>query len=494
MNSILLGWLALTSSARAEEVEVLVAPFQAVGLESKGISALLHAYMEVFLDEQSELDVLPVAEAGHVFDQKATLYLDSCPPTDEVGCALIVADAAGLPFAVTGSVQATESGADVHVYVLDVRELRQVDFTWALQGDDGALAEETARRLLAVARGEEGVPVDERFRRPAKSEEELAEEEARRQDAAELQRSRSEVRDLGQRQKVELERQRVTEAELAERMEGEGSKPWEQLEMSPRQYMRYKNSGLQLYEWRARARGRQSQVLLRPALGLVRGPVAGAYYGRYVRSETTLQVVQSYGWQAMTMGSGASLGLQAGYGLLPGLELGLVGGAALGGYTADIDVVDEGSVVRARDPMTFSSWNLHGGLQVLAAPLPTLTVRPVIGGQLLLWRGAAVDRFVLPPEDSGLEVFPAPTLGLVGVVAGVEARLGPRIDGWAHVPVQAVIWGGDANVQDEGISYLDPKEEPPTLAPVGAGLLLGLQVRLLGPRPEKQGLDAYDDL
>ncbi len=487
---VLFGALALSRPARAEEIEVLVAPFQPETLASKGISNLLHAYLEGVIDDHPELAVVPVSRAGMVFDQKAALYLDSCPPSEQVGCALVVAEAAQVPWAVTGTVLATDEGADVHIWVLDVERLRQVDFEWPLRGDDDALARETEARLLAVIRGEEGAPVDERFRREPPSEEEEALAAQREQDAAELERQGSQVTRLGEKKEGELLRDRMTEDELLDEMEGEGSKPWERLEMSPRQYLRYKNSGMPLFEWRERAAGRKAQLLIRPTLGLVRGPSDGAYYGRYVRSASTLAVVQSYAWQAPITGSGPTLGLQVGYGILPTLEIGLVGGASIGIFEADIAAVTEGDPVRERDPQTYSAWSTYGGLQILGAPLPTASVRPVIGGQALIWRGTAVDDHVMPPSE--LMVFPAPLLGIVGAVAGVEARLGPRIDAYAHVPVQAVIFGGDPGVQDDGGDYLEGPEEPPTLGTVGAGLLLGVQIRALGPREEKRTLEDYE--
>lgn len=491
MMWILIGALALAPVARAEEVEVLVAPFQPVTLPSKGISALLHPWLEEQVDQHPELTVVPVSRAGLVFDQKASLYLDSCPPTDQVGCALVVAEAAGVPWAVTGTVEATELGADVHIWVLDVQNFRQVDFTWPLQGDDDALAAATVAHLLAVVSGEEGVPVDERFRRPAKTAEELALEEQRAKEAAELERSGSQVGRLGPRQEGELVRERLTEEELAEQMEGEGTKPWERLDMSPKEYLRYKNSGLPLYEWRARAAGRRSQILLRPYLGVARGPSDGAYYGRYVRSESTLQVVQAYAWQAPVTSSRGELGLSLAYGLLPSLEVGLTGGATLGVFEADVAAVTEGDPLREREPQTYSAMSLHGGIEILGVPLPASKLRPIIGGQLLVWRGTAVDDHVLPPEE--LSTFPAPIMGVAGLIVGVEARLGPRIDAFARVPVQAVVAGGDPSVQDDGGDYLETKVQPPALSPAGAGLQVGVQIRALGPRAEKRGLDDYVD-
>ena len=491
MSGILIAWLALIPRASAGEVEVLVAPFQALTPESQGISALLHGYLESALDQNERIVVVPVDRAGYVFDASAEMYLDSCPPTNQVGCALVVAESAGVQFAVTGTVEVTDDGYQIHVWVLDGVRLRQVDFEQDIAvGEDELLMAEAVRHLLAVADGDEGAPIDERFRKQLSSDEVEAAEH-REEERAALDAAGSQVGRMGNRTELELERKKYTEADIAAAAEVEGTKPWERLDMSPREYLRYQNSGKPLFEWRALSAGRQSQVLIRPSLGMARAPMDTAYYGRYVRSATTLDTVQQYAWQAVTMGSGPSLGLGVAYGVLPTVEVGLVGGTALGTYTADISVVDEGDVVRDRSPQTYSAWSSYVGATVLAGLVPTWRVRPVVGGGVLLWFDDAIDDHVLPPSE--LETFAAPMTGLVQAVAGVEARMGPRVDLWFHVPFLAVVFGGEASIQDEGGDYLNTKEPPPTLAPVGAGVSAGIQVRLLGVKPEKSGLDDLGD-
>ena len=491
MSGILIALLALTPRASAGEVEVLVAPFQAVTAESRGISALLHGYLESALDQNERIEVVPVDRAGYVFDASAEMYLESCPPTDQVGCALVVAESAGVQFALTGTVEVTDDGYRIHVWVLDGVRLRQVDFEQDIGvGEDDLLMAAAARHLLAVVDGDEGLPIDERFRRSLDQDE--IEARIRRDDErAALDAAGSQVGRLGDRTELELERRRYTEEDIAAAADTEGTKPWERLDMSPREYLRYQNSGKPLFEWRALAAGRQSQIIVRPSLGMARAPMDTSYYGRYVRSATTLETVQQYAWQAVTMGSGPSLGLGVAYGVLPTVEVGLVGGTALGVYTADISVVDEGDVLRDRTPQTYSAWSTYVGADVIAGLMPTWRVRPVVGGGVLLWFDDAIDDHVLPPSE--LETFPAPMTGLIQAIAGVEARVGPRVDVWAHVPFLAVAWGGEVALQDEGGDYLSTREQPPALNAVGAGVSAGVQVRLLGVKPQKSGLDDLGD-
>jgi len=492
MTVSLLAALALAPAALAGETDILVAPFQPLTLESKGISTLLHVYLEPRLDGDPDLRVVPVDEAGVVFDQSAALYLDSCPPDDQVGCAIVVAEANQIPFAVAGTVQAEDEGTSAHVWVIDVNNMRQVDFPWALNGDDDALARQITDQMNALIRGEVGVPVDARFQKKGPSEDELARQSQRDQDAAELEAEGSQVRRLGKRQQTELVQQKLTTADIADQMEGDSVSPWERLGMGPREYLRYKNSGMSLLTWRERSAGHKGQVLIRPTVGVLRGPVDAEYYGRYERSASTLQVVEGYAWQAPMTASGPTLGLSAGYGVLPGVEVGLCFGEALGTFVADISALTEGDPVRERDPQTYSAWSTTAGVVVLGSFLQTANIRPVVGGHLLIWRSSAVQDHVLPPDE--LATFDAPMMGLAGVVLGVEARLGPHLDAFAHVPVDAVVFGGDPTVQHDGDGYLPTLVDPPSLSPAGAGLLLGVQVRLLGPREEKKSLDDYQDL
>lgn len=491
MSGILIAWLALTPGASAGEVEVLVAPFEALTPESKGISALLHGYLESALDGDERVEVVPVDRAGYVFDAPASLYLDSCPPSDQVGCALVVAESAGVQFAVSGTVEVTDDGYRIHVWVLDGVRLRQVDFERDLGvGQDELLMDETLSHLLALVDGDEGAPIDERFRRKL-SEDEVEAAEHREEERKALDEAGSQVNRLGERREVELEQRRFTEEDIASAAEVEGTKPWERLNMSAREYMRYQNSGKPLFEWRALAVGRQGQLIVRPSIGMARAPMDAAYYGRYVRSASTLETVQQYAWQAPTMGSGPTVQVGVAYGVLPTLEVGLVAGTALGTYTADISVVDEGDVVRERTPQTYSAWSTLVGANLIFAPVPTWKVRPVVGGGVLVWTGDAIDDHVLPPQE--LQTFDPPRTGLIEAMGGVEARAGAHVDVFVHVPFLAVAWGGETATQDEGGDYLSSKEPAPALTAVGAGVQAGVQVRLFGVKPEKSGLDDLGD-
>lgn len=482
---------ASEEASGSEEVEVLAAPFQARDNEVIGVASLLHGFLEQQLDARSELVVVPVDQAGVVFDQRADLYLASCPPGEEIGCAIVVAEAAGVPYAVTGYVELVDGKPHIHVWVLDIGRMRQAEFERDLEeGQDDLLVSEAAETVMAVVRDRAGQPVDERFR-THKSTEQLEEEQRREEEKQALARDKNDPGRLESDRDIELERDKYTEADLAERMEVEGGKPWDRLDMTPRQYLRYQNSGLNLIEWRKRAAGRQSQLVLRPGLGLLRAPTAEDYYGRWVYDPDTLAILQRYAWQGVSTASAVTGMLTVSYGVLPLLEVGLNGGYASGHYDVDVTTVKAGEAVRDHDPTRYASGGLFGGPQVLTALLPTSSVRPVLGGAFLVWSGTQLDDHVAAFEE--LETFPSTLVGIVEVRAGAELRLGSRLDAYIHVPFQAVVFGGDPQVQDDGAEYLTGSREPTSPDAFSAGLLLGFQVKLLGPKAEARTLEDYEE-
>lgn len=484
---------ALLGLAHADDLSVLVTPLQPASLDAAGISTLLHAYMEDAVDREPDVGVVPVSDAGVVFEMKAPLYLSSCPPGEMIGCALVLAEANQIPYAITGAIQVSDSGSHATVTVLDVARLRQVTLEQDLSGDDAALVDATLAALRALARDEVGAPIDERFR-VRKTDAQVQDEEARAAERDALAATRSQAGQFEEREALEVEQRRYTEADLQARMEEEGRKPWERLGLTPRQYMRYKNSGLPLYTWKQLAAGRKGQLVLRPALGFQRGPSDTTYYGRYVRAaENPTQIVQTYAWQAVTSSSGVTVQGTVAWGLSPLLEVGLTGGIAPGTYTVDIEVMTEGDELREGDPTAYPAQNIVFGPHLQAAFLPASKVRPVLGGELLLWRGSAVTSHAIPPSE--LAVFDAPSMVVAQAVPGVEVRLSPHLDGWLHVPVSAVVFGGEVQRQDEGGDYLPSRVEPAALAPVGAGLLVGFQVRLFGAKVStERDLEDLDDL
>lgn len=472
-----------------EPTRVFVAPFQARTRDAVSISSLIPAFLEQHLSAFPELEPVGVDDVGPVYDTSADLYLSSCPPGDEVGCAFVVAEVAHAAYALTGTVDSVGDASRVEVVIIDVLDSREVIRFQAdlAVGDDEVFAEGVARVLTAVVRGEVGNQDDIR----AEDDPEAAAREAARR--AELQRQLSElageigdVSTLTTREDLEVERPKVTLDDLAEQMDAEGVKPWERLGMGPKEYLRYKNSHLGLPEWRARSMGRKGELILRAGLQLGTGPSHGEYYGIYARSDQTLAVVDAYSYQAVTTGSGFGAQGSISYGLLPYLEAGVHVGTMTGRYGVLMDSYVVGDDHTLGDPEDHSNQVLSLGPQLVGSLIPTSVIRPVVGVEGGLTIGTRVTSRYLLTEDSMLDGFRVPMLWTVGGRVGAEARLADMVDVYLHLPFGAVVAGNTSDSTRVGGDGLDPGDivAPPSLSPIYAGVTFGVQVRLFGAQPD----------
>jgi hypothetical protein len=267
---------------------------------------------------------------------------------------------------------------------------------------------------------------------------------------------------------VEAERQALLKtltADLDRELSGVQVEPRPQRRVSP----------LGLAEWRERSRGRAGQIVWRPFAGFVRGPLDAEYFGRFAREASggAFVVTESYAYQATVAGSGAIVGSDVAYGVLPWLELGIEGALASGSYRVDIGVETEGVVVTR--PEVFSCARVVLGPKALAALFPASTVRPVIGASVLWWSGRPLEAHVEPPEETG--TFPRPTTWTIGGVAGAEARVSRTVDLFVHVPV-GVAFAAETPVRHDGTGVLGDTEPPPSLDPFVVGVVAGVQVRI----------------
>ena len=494
--SSLLTALALggVTPALAEDTptRVFVSPFVARSREATAIASLMPGFLQQQLDAHPELDAIAVGEVGPVYDTSAELYLSSCPAGEQTGCAFVVAEVARAELALTGTVDTVDGASRVEVVIIDVLESREVlSFQADLAvGDDVVFAEGVARVLVAVVRGEAGRSDDIRaFDDPTADD-----TEAQRQAeiAAQLDQLSAEIGDVttvSSRSQIEIERPRYTASDLAEKMEEEGVKPWERLDMGPREYLRYKNSDLTLAKWRQRAQGRQGQLLVRAGLGLGTGPTHGEYYGVYARSDQNLNVVEAYSYQAVTSGSGFGASGSVSYGLLPFLEVGVLAGTSSGRYGVLIDSYVVGDEHTLGDPEDRSNQALFFGPQVLGSLMPTSVVRPVVGLEFTALLGTAVgSRYELPvPELSG---FSSPLLFQAGGRVGAEVRVAEQLDLFLHLPVGLVIAGKSSDSARVGSDGLDTQDilDPPAMSPISAGLNVGVQIRLGGKKTDGGGV------
>ena len=497
----MLGSLLLIIATGATQAQaatpVYVAPFEATHAAATGLSTMLPDFLSQQLAlRRSTFDVVALEDIGQIYDISASEYAASCPEGEFVGCAYVLGEAGGARYAVTGRVTVFEDNNLVDLRIVDLQTAQEVvsfEVRYS-NGEDTHFSEGVVRTLAALVEGRLVVG-DLRSYRDA--EPVGPDKERSSTELGQLDREIGGVGSLRVRDEGILEEEDYTMEDLVADMASEGTKPWERLDMSPREFLRYKGSGMPLYQWRELAKGRKSKLLVRGMAGFGRVPSMGTYYGRVALSSATLDVVETYAWQTIANGSSLQVGAAVGYGILPTLDVSLGLGLATGQFTVDIHRVTEGDFTSSPTPSTFPSRSLSFGPEVRYVPLPTSTVRPVVGGFANVWLGSVVDNHILPPQElpNGGVIDPLGTPGalVVGALGGLEVGLSDKLDLWMNVPVGAVVASWNApDTHHEGEGVLESLEAAPEIGVASAGVMLGVQVRALGERKKKPTLEDYE--
>ncbi|MFT4976414.1 MAG: hypothetical protein ACI8S6_002311 [Myxococcota bacterium] len=490
--------VTLLGTAQAQSTSVLIAPFAPSHPEAAGLAVMLPDFVGQQLDARRDITVLSIDDIPRIADVSARNYAESCPDGEQVGCAFVLAEAAGAELAITGEITAYDNNTlvDIHIIeTLSARELIVFQVHYG-PGDDLIFAEGIARVVQAIMRGDIGREADIRsFGRPGAQGPDAEQATA---DLSQLDQEIGGVDSIDAREEGIVARESYSMDDFASDMDSEGTKPWERLDMSPREFLRYKNSGRPLYEWRELAEGRRGQILLRGFGGFGRIPASGEYYGRVALSAQTLDVAEVYAWQTAANGSGGVLGASVGYGLTPELEVGLNLGLGTGRFLIDIHRVTEGDFSSAPAPTDDTNQALFAGPQVLYAFLPTSSFRPVLGGFVHGWLGTSVDNHLLPPAelpnggDPAVPSFSAPLSIVAGAIGGFEVQMGDRLDLWVHVPVGAVVATLNApSKYTSGGGVLEDLKSPPEQGVASTGIHVGVQVRAFGGKEKAASLEDY---
>lgn len=489
--------LSLLLVALAQEAPtVLVSTFQPRNPEATRMASLLENFLAQELAASPEITVRRVDDMPRFEDYPARTYLDSCPPGDIQGCTYIVAERGEVDWAVTGSVRALVGTTKVTVDILDITTGRViVSFeTEVSDGNDEVFAQGVARVLVAAMTGE-FVESDLRNTGDDGEEGDMRElsNDAVAAQLSELSKELGEMTAILSTPNQEIQRSDFTMDDLMEEMEGEGVKPWERLDMSPGEYLRYKNADMPLTEWKERAMGRSLQLLIRPYLGFTRGPVDGKYYARYVYGASSLTVVDSYSAQAVQTGSGVVGGATLAFGVHPAVDVGVTGGISTGHFYYYINQETEGEPILPSEEQAFQTSNWFVGPEVTAALMPTWSIRPVVGAGVLFWRTSSLSDKV-DTQNLPVATFKAQVLPVAEGIVGAELRLSEYIDFYAQLPMQFII--GGTTFQDyrdstqELLTDLDAPNEPSAF---GVTARVGLQVRLGGKKVEENLLiENYD--
>ncbi len=489
--SLALSGAFSTAFAADAETTILVSSLQPRNPEATGLASLVENFLAQELRDHPGFDVLRVEDTPAFQDYAARTYMEGCPPGEVVGCTQIIGERGKAAFAVTGTVQALVGGTKIQIEILDIRNARSlIKFESELEsGADEAFAEGVAKVLVAAIDGEIGKERDIRF--DGEDQPEPMDDTAVRAQLDQLQREMGSVSSVITRSDRAIERPTYSLDDLAAKMEGEGTKPWERLDMKPAEYLRYKNSGLELFQWRERAIGRKGQLLLRPTVGFSNGPYSGLYYQRRAYDVTTgaLTVVDVYAAQAVQNGSGANFGASVGFGVSPVVDLGATFGITTGTWTVDIGQETVGQPAPSSQPYSTGQTTLIVGPRVTATLFPVLPFRPTFGGSVLLMRG----RTEMDPEGvPGGVVFEPATMIAGEAFIGGEARISRSVDFFLHVPVQIRLAGDVLTTYESGVQDVVTS---PSLASAGifsAGVAVGLQIRLFGAKVKESS--RFDDM
>jgi hypothetical protein len=285
---------------------ILIVPLSGETAESTGVGVLLEGFLRGALDNTDRFTVLGLEECPQVEDVDALLYYEGCPPGNELGCQFVIGEGAGVDRVVGGRVTVMAEGRyRVVVEILNVPDA-SLEFTYAL--DLAAGEEELLPRTVELAL--------DRLRREellAPYRDAVEQEEARRRvlDDARTEEERRIVARMDidvdeshierAEEAANVEEEELTQEDVDDIRESEGVlREWEELGITERQYISFKNSRLDFDDWRGRWSGHRFQILGSINLGFIGGATGLRYYGAYLLNPGLDEVVDNYSRTATT--------------------------------------------------------------------------------------------------------------------------------------------------------------------------------------------------
>lgn len=464
-----------------EPARVLVTTLQALDERPEGdVAALYEALARAFADHH-RLVGLEEVPPFRVHGYGPELYMQSCPPGKYSGCALVLGQRVGAPWAVGGTLERREDGFDgsefdvLEVVLVDVErsvELARVSLTLPKPGET-----EPSRQVPALMAGI--VQLFDDLRPTVSEVRDLRDTDDFGQDAATRARIAEALRaieeELGTAVSAEVtvrEPERVTRASLEAYRNREGPTPWDRLDMRESEWVRYQNSGDDLETWRRAQRGRIGQVVVRLTAGPSRGPWHQNVEGVLLRSSFDLEPVHTVQYVEAVRGSTAVGALEVGFGVWRGLDLSFV----VSRRSARASVVRE-DITQGRpdvpDDPAITTWGLTqiGGRATLAPFWLHAPARPLLVVGLTGWRGRAV------PEEDAFPRLDAPRLTVAEVLVGGEVDTSPSFGLTVRGGIDVPLGGRWVAFTNEGAGIEDPPV-PSGLQPLGWTVQLGFQVRI----------------
>ncbi len=482
----------------ADQVPIFISEFQSTSMESAGLAGLMRDFLEGRVDDHPLLRTVSVYDAPKLGEHTALLYLQTCPPGEQVGCAYVVAGKLEAAYALVGVVHEAEGQRAVELSVVDVvdgREAFSLQVGLELGGDD-RLADGVVRMLVSIVEGRAGQLEDIRHGEAPTNTVPPIDRDAVAQQLEALAQELGGV--SNSRVDREVSRPDYTLDDLAMEGESDAAKPWELLGMSSQEYLRFRNSGQTVHGWKQSQLGRRGQVILRPVVGPAWGPFNTRYFGIYAIDEEDFSLQETYAWQGFESGNGLSGGGWVGFGIAPSFEVDLGGGVNWGRYTMYVRRQEGPDAPEERQPEHEQQLNSWAGVRVLSIRRFTEPVRPLVGVGVLWRKGHAYTDYweAIPTGSSGTTM---PTLGVpstmeVQAIVGVELQLSDAADLAVSLPVGLGVGGLPFDVYREDAGMIQV-EDANTLGRFSIGLELSLVVHLFGPEVavEDLYLDEMDE-
>ena len=427
--------------------------------------------------------VVPLSTVPDYDDYPASVYLDSCREDGQIECGYVIGARGQASWVVVGQLDASSPGRPPQVLfsIVDVAEAREVtSFTSSVTPDNHqAIADGLSLVLDQVLAGAVQLSDDRSAGRAMWELREQAREERQERQAEADAIDRSGTLDDLTRTLMEREDERITMRDLEQYQGRDDGTPWARVGLGRREYVRYRNSGKSIEDWRALSRGRLGQIRARGILGFGSGPYHHTYDGRYVLSAQDLQTVAVESFQQLSGGGGSLFGLELGLGVTPWLDVNVGIATRSVRYTAVVyqEVQDEPGTVPRPIDIARSTVEYTGGVTV--SPLPTFPVRPTGTAQIAVWNGSDVQYVLgLPPS---LRAFPRPSSVFLRLAPGAEITLGDRVVLFSRVNINARLLGNTLEEERSGGDVLIQKAEEPTRpGPLGADWVFGIDIPI-GP-------------
>ncbi len=477
---------AAPTSANVFELNMLlIAPVQPLDPGLAGDAARVGALLQDRLATTNVTLAITDVPRFDAQDYTAETYVLACPPGKYSGCALVVGQRAPSDWVVGATLNhAPEdalSGSDdliLTVYFIDVKGSREVvNFGVVVGGDHdeneviGGIAEvydKIVQGALAEVdvRGEVLDPKLEAQLRSRRAE--IA--------AASLLELESQLGELIITAPSEIEAERVTRASLKEYDNREDTAPWTRLDMTEGQYLRYRNTGLELQAYRRRIRGRFGQILLRATAGGGKGPFGLHHEGRKLVGfvdGSGFQDLQIDQFQELRQAANTGLSVELGFGVAPFAEVAFVIGNRSAAYTYvfDQDELDKPSLIDA--PSSVRGSTLLFGAHTTFAPLPLRQFRPTATLGFMSWSGRSI------PVDDPYKRLEAPNMVLLQVGPGAEVSAGRYLNLFVRALFDVPVAGNYVDARASGQTGLLEELQTP-LGEYGPGFTVqgGFQIRV----------------